>query len=287
MVKLLTLLLQLNASTRHLLVFAIALALWAVERPIAAQAPAVGGPPGNSNLDAYRKYALTHEGDVARGASLFADEQKLACAKCHSLDGRASKAGPDLFAVGDKFGRRDLVDAVLMPSATISPGYGTVIVETKAGEEYQGILKQSNADGVQLMGADGKLVSIAAADIKAQRGSAVSLMPEGLQAGLSQREFTDLIEYLATLKQPESTLASHHGMPEVIPQIARPIAIRPFFSQTLKLPRGKQQTGLTALHQLPGFTNVFANNTNTTRFNRLDPICGRNIFLRVRQSPPN
>ena len=38
---------------------------------------------------------------------------------------------------------------------------------------------------------------------------------------------------------------------------------------------------------VPGFTNTFANNTNTTRFSRLDPICGPNIFLRVRQSPPN
>ena len=95
-----------------------------------AQAPARA--PG---LDSYRKHALTHEGDVTRGARLFADEQKLGCAKCHSIDGHASKAGPDLFAVGDKFGRRDLVDAVLAPSATISPGYGTVIVETKAGVE--------------------------------------------------------------------------------------------------------------------------------------------------------
>ena len=233
------------------------LALWAADRPILAQAPVVGGPSGNSNLDSYRKYALTHEGDVTRGASLFADELKLACAKCHSVDGRASKAGPDLFAVGDKFGRRDLVDAILMPSATISPGYGTLIVETKAGEEYQGILKQSNDAGVQLMGADGKLVSIAAAEIKDQRGSAVSLMPDGLQGGLSQREFTDLIEYLAKLKQPESTLASNHGMPSVIPQIAKPVAVRPFFSQALKLPPARVQTGLTALHQLPGRTNVF------------------------------
>ena len=257
MVQLPTLLQQLNTFTKHFLVFVIPLAWWTAERPVFAQAPAVGNPPGNTNLDSCRKYALTHEGDVALGASLFADEQKLACSKCHSLDGRAGKAGPDLFAVGDKFGRRDLVDAILIPSAVISPGYGTVIVETKAGVEYQGILKQSNADGVQLMGADGKLVSIATAEIKAQRGSAVSLMPEGLQAGLSQREFTDLIEYLATLKQPESTLASNHGMPGVIPQIAKPIVVSPFFSQELKLPRAKVQTGLTALHQVPGVTNVF------------------------------
>jgi putative heme-binding domain-containing protein len=173
------------------------------------------------------------------------------------VDGRAGKAGPDLFAVGDKFGRRDLVDAVLMPSAVISPGYGTVIVETKAGHEFQGILKQATDTGVQLMGADGKLVSIATADIKEQRGSAVSLMPEGLQAGLSFQEFTDLIEYLATLQQPESSLASHHGMPSIIPLLAKPVAARPFFSQELKLPPAKVQTGLTALHQVPGLSNLF------------------------------
>ncbi len=208
-------------------------------------------------MDEFRKYALTHEGDVARGAKLFADEQKLACAKCHSVDGRASKAGPDLFAVGDKFGRRDLVDAVLMPSAVISPGYGTVIVETKAGVEYQGILKQATAAGVQLMGADGKLVFIATTDVKEQRGSTVSLMPEGLQAGLSLQEFTDLTEYLTTLQQPESALVSNHGMPGVIPQLVKPVTVRPFFSEPLRLPQGKVQTGLTAFHQVPGLSNVF------------------------------
>jgi putative heme-binding domain-containing protein len=247
----------LNAFTRHLLVFTIPLGLWVAAPPVGAQVTTTPGRTNASNLDSYRKYALTHDGDAARGASLFADEQKLGCSKCHSIDGHAAKAGPDLFAVGDKFGRRDIVDAILTPSATISVGYGTVIVETKQGAEYQGILKQSNDTGVQLMGADGKLVSIATGDIKAQRGSTISLMPEGLQAGLSEREFTDLIEYLTSLQQPESTLASHHGMPAVIPQIAKPVAFRPFFSEELKLPRSRVLTGLTAFHQIPGKTNVF------------------------------
>jgi putative heme-binding domain-containing protein len=162
-----------------------------------------------------------------------------------------------LFAAGDKLGRRDLVDAVLTPSEVISPGYGTVIVATKSGVEYQGILKQATDAGVQLMGADGKLVSIATTEIKEQRGSTLSLMPEGLQAGLSLQEFTDLTEYLATLRQPESTLVSNHGMPAVIPQLAKPVIARPLFSEQLKLPRGKVQTGLTAFHQVPGFSNVF------------------------------
>ena len=34
---------------------------------------------------------------------------------------------------------------------------------------------------------------------------------------------------------------------------------------------------------VPGFTNSFIDGTNTTVFNRLDPICGPNVFLRLRQ----
>jgi len=34
---------------------------------------------------------------------------------------------------------------------------------------------------------------------------------------------------------------------------------------------------------VPGYTNTFANGTNTTVFPRLDPICGPSVFLRVRQ----
>jgi putative heme-binding domain-containing protein len=209
------------------------------------------------NLEDYRKYALTRQGDVSRGKLLFSDDQKLGCAKCHSVDGTANRAGPDLHAAGDAFGRRDLVDAVLTPSASIAVGYGTIIVETKSGAEYTGILKQTTEVGIQLMGADGKLISIATADIKEKRGSSVSLMPEGLQAHLSVQEFTDVIEYLASLQQPASTLASNHGMPSDIPKLEKPPAFRPFLTNRFAIPRTKAESGLTSVRQIPGFTNVF------------------------------
>ena len=209
-----------------------------------------------ADLEAYRKYALTHDGDVARGARLF-NEQRLLCSNCHSVDGKANKAGPDLSAAGDAFGRRDLVDAVLMPSLTISPGYGTVVVETKAGASFVGVLKGATADGVQLMGVDGKLVSVAKADIQEQSGNAVSLMPEGLFANVSREEFTDLIEYLASLKQAESTLASDRAMPREIPTLAKPASVQPFFADTFTLPRDKVEAGLTSFRQVPGLSNVF------------------------------
>jgi len=33
---------------------------------------------------------------------------------------------------------------------------------------------------------------------------------------------------------------------------------------------------------VPFFTNTFAQNTNTTSFPRVDPVCGSNVFLRIR-----
>ena len=247
-----------KTASRHFLVFRLILASALTARLTGtAQPPPAPTTNGSPNLESYRKYALTHDGDVARGARLFADDQKLACAKCHTVDGRGGKAGPDLYAAGDKFGRGDLIDAILAPSATIAVGYSTTIVETKAGVEYLGIIKQATADGIQLMGADGKLVILATADIKQQHGSSVSLMPEGLQAALTLAEFTDLVEYLATLHQPDSALASNRGMPLLIPQLATPVSARPFFSEELKVPRSAVRTGLTAIHQVPGQTNVF------------------------------
>ena len=37
---------------------------------------------------------------------------------------------------------------------------------------------------------------------------------------------------------------------------------------------------------VPAFTNFFADGTNVTTFDRLDPVCGPSVFLRIRQSPP-
>jgi putative heme-binding domain-containing protein len=178
----------------------------------------------------YSAFAMTHLGEAERGRKLFLDEQRLACGKCHTTDGKGGRAGPDLFAIGDKFGRRDLIDAVLTPSATIAVGYSTTVVKTRSGESYDGILKEATDAGLMLIGADGKIIPVAAADIAERRTTDVSLMPEGLHAGLSKEEFTDLIDYLASLQIPESAAKSRQGAPAEIPMLEKPVALVPFQS---------------------------------------------------------
>jgi len=81
-------------------------------------------PESVRQLREYGDFAMGHDGNPARGRELFHNEQRAGCVKCHSVDGRGGKAGPDLFAVGDKFPRRELIRAVLEPSAEIAVGYG-------------------------------------------------------------------------------------------------------------------------------------------------------------------
>jgi len=202
---------------------------------------------------------MSREGDMSRGQELFSRGEKVACSICHSLDGKGDKLGPDLFAVGDRFGRSELISAVLFPSETIAVGYGMTTVITNSGVGHVGIIKQATDAWIELMGVDGKAERIATADIKEQRGSNISLMPEGLNATLSLQEFTDLIEYLVSLKQPENALSSNLGMPNVIGELQKPVALRPLISEELRFPHsfvhapGDERSGLVWFGQVPGF----------------------------------
>src|SRR5258705_493661 len=95
--------------------------------------------PHPKSLEEYRHFALIHEGDPLRGKDLFSDQQRTACSRCHTIDGTASKAGPDLFTVGDKFGRGEIIESVLSPSASIAVGYSSTTLETRSEEVYTGI----------------------------------------------------------------------------------------------------------------------------------------------------
>ena len=227
---------------------------------IAAVSSASGATPVPK---AYRDFALRRDGDAARGRAIFFSTEKAACAQCHSLDGSNSKAGPDLFAIGDKFPRRELIDAILEPNAAIAVGYEATLIETTRGESFYGVIKQANDAAVELMGADGKIVRVPARDIKTRRPSPLSLMPEGVHSALTVQEFADLLEFLTTLRQPANALTSTRGMPDEIPELTPPVTLRPFLSEDMRFPSsvvrkpGDVRLGLVWFGEIPGRPNTF------------------------------
>ncbi len=212
---------------------------------------------------AYRDFAVRRDGNAERGRALFHSLDKAACAACHTVDGRGGKAGPDLFAAGDSFPRRELIAAILEPSATIAVGYNASVVQTKKSESFYGVIKQANARATELMGADGTVTRIPADDIHAVSSSPLSLMPEGLQAAFTLQEFTDVIEYLVSLKQPQNSTRANQGMPEQITELARPVTVRPLLTEALRFPgtvvrkAGDVRSGLVWFGAVPGERDVF------------------------------
>ncbi len=181
----------------------------------------------NRRRDGYRDFAMSHPGNADAGKRLFADQQRLACSLCHTTDGSASRAGPDLLTIGDKYPRAELIHHVLYPSSTIAIGYGTTVVTTKTGDAFVGVVKESNDDHLGVMDGAGKLQRIATSDIKTRRTQSASLMPNDLETGLSQSEFADLIEYLVSLHLPSVADVGRQGMPSQIPELRPAVALTP------------------------------------------------------------
>jgi putative heme-binding domain-containing protein len=134
---------------------------------------------------------LPSAGEVGRGRAVF----EKACAQCHALAGVGQQVGPDLGALAHR-SVEDLLSNILDPNMAINPAYVSFTAETVTGEIETGIMESESAETVVLRQALGKKVVLPRRQIKRLQSSGVSLMPEGLEAGLSPQDLRDLIAFL-------------------------------------------------------------------------------------------
>jgi putative heme-binding domain-containing protein len=99
--------------------------------------------------------------------------------------------------MGAQFGPRELAESILWPSRVVREGYQAVLVELKDGEEVAGLIKGESPEVLTLRDSAGRLRQVAKTEVVSRRQSDQSLMPEGLQAGLSLQEFADLLAFAA------------------------------------------------------------------------------------------
>jgi putative heme-binding domain-containing protein len=132
-------------------------------------------------------------GDARKGESIF----KSSCGSCHQRGEAGRHFGPDLLSVTNQT-RINLLTMILNPNHTISPGYDGYIVETTDGKTVAGILASETATAVVLRTPENKEVMIAREHIRAVRPMITSLMPDGLEAGISVADMANLLEFLKT-----------------------------------------------------------------------------------------
>ena len=157
-------------------------------------------PTNRPSPDAYFDFATKSNGDAERGEKIFKDRNGVACINCHRVRGEGADIGPDLSGVGAQFDRRALAENVLYPSRAVREGYNVIDIELTDGDTVSGMIRAETSDALSLQTAAGAPQSIPKSKIKSRKSTPVSLMPEGLESGLSLDEFADLISFLQSLR---------------------------------------------------------------------------------------
>ncbi len=138
-------------------------------------------------------------GDSARGEDVFFGS-RAACSACHRVACRGEKIGPDLSKIGEVRNRRDLLEAITFPSASLARGYESFNVVTKDGQVHSGLLSRETAAAVFLRTTDRAEVRVERGQIDELAPSRTSIMPQGMDKILSTGELADVIAYLQSLK---------------------------------------------------------------------------------------
>jgi putative membrane-bound dehydrogenase-like protein len=153
--------------------------------------PQFGTPLARKEAVATYAPALTLPGDPEKGRLTFGAR----CMICHRFGGVGIGVGPDLDA-SRIAGREKVLGNILEPSREVTAGYPLGIVETTKKEVISGVIASESAAGVVLRLAGGADRFVRKADIAKVDRPARSLMPDGIEAGLSPQEVADLLEFL-------------------------------------------------------------------------------------------
>jgi putative heme-binding domain-containing protein len=135
------------------------------------------------------------DGDVRRGQLVF-NSAKTACLSCHAIGYLGGKIGPDLTRIGQIRSERDLLEAIVFPSASFARSYETVVVSTASGAVHSGVIRNESSDEVLLATGPQAEVRIARQEIEDIQPGTVSVMPPGLDEQLTRQELADLLAFL-------------------------------------------------------------------------------------------
>jgi putative heme-binding domain-containing protein len=139
---------------------------------------------------------LTTGGDPVQGGRVFFSAG-VGCSGCHTINNRGAHIGPDLSNLGQSVRREQIVRSILRPSDEFAPQWQAWFVETKDGEVHQGLqLDHKAAGAIELFTTAGRTEHFKGGEIARYGVRQNSLMPDGLEAGLTVEDFRNLVAFL-------------------------------------------------------------------------------------------
>jgi putative membrane-bound dehydrogenase-like protein len=141
----------------------------------------------------------TTTGDPAKGRDLFAQGAGT-CIACHKIGDLGRDIGPNLSHIGAIRTERDLLESILLPSATLARDYEAHLFETRDGQSHLGVIRSHTAEGLLIIDVAGQEKNLPHTQIIADTPLPTSLMPIGLDQTLPEPDLLHLTAYLRSLK---------------------------------------------------------------------------------------
>ncbi|HYE29898.1 MAG TPA: PVC-type heme-binding CxxCH protein [Methylomirabilota bacterium] len=135
--------------------------------------------------------ALALKGDPEKGKGTFHQRR----AACHKYKGEGQEVGPDLQSVKSN-GSEYLLVHFIDPNRELSSRFIAYDLELRSGEAHTGIIVDENSDSLSIRDASGRTHKFAREFVHNLNATGKSLMPEGLEEGLSSEDVADLLAYL-------------------------------------------------------------------------------------------
>lgn len=148
-------------------------------------------PPSREEVTAKFKPAIAAQGDAKKGQMQY----MARCVACHRAGTIGLQVGPDLITVKTK-GREALLTAILEPHKEVASQFIAYTVNTKDGQTLTGIITNDTASSMSIKMMGGIEKTLQRSEIKGSSSTGQSLMPEGLETGMSVADMADLLSFI-------------------------------------------------------------------------------------------
>lgn len=171
-----------------------------------ADLPQPEGPARKWNRQEIQKMLNDELGtprDLEHGQRMFA---AALCSTCHRFGETGGSIGPDLTAVGTRFNRGEILEAIDSPSDAISDQYAAQILTRFDGTSMVGRIVDEDRETITFSANPydpSQNQVIEQSLITGREDSPVSIMPSRLLDRLNEAEVADLIAYLLSGGDPE------------------------------------------------------------------------------------
>jgi putative heme-binding domain-containing protein len=151
--------------------------------------------PDNSMVDAYAE--ALYGGNIEAGQEIFYYNSAAQCMRCHAIGTEGGTVGPQLAHIGGLLNREQILQALVKPSARLAPGYGSVALTLKDGQQVYGVLSKETDEALTLTTSDAEPLHIAVSRIAKRENLPSSMPPMG--EVLTKREIRDVVAFLVSL----------------------------------------------------------------------------------------